>query len=95
MLSRTVTEVSLEDCERSNSRQFRLEVEAVETVTIGHVGVQDSYLSDRMMMVTADNSRLYTVSANISLTRLMAAMLELAQDSQADIQWDLIDSWLA
>ena len=91
----TITEVSLEDCERSNSRQFRLEMDGVETLTIGHVGVQDSYLSDRMMMVTADNSPLYTVSANISLTRLMAAMLELAQDSQADIQWDLIDSWLA
>ena len=91
----TITEVSLEDCERSNSRQFRLEVEGVETVTIGHVGVQDSYLSDRMMMVTADNSPLFTVSANINITRLMAVMLELAQDSEAAIQWDLIDSWLA
>ena len=72
-----------------------MEVEGVETVTIGHVGVQDSYLSDRMMMVTADNSPLFTVSANINLTRLMAVMLELAQNSEADIQWDLIDSWLA
>ena len=91
----TITEVSLEDCDKSNSRQFRLEMEGVETVNIGHVGVQDSYLSDRMMMVTADNSPLFTVSANINLTRLMAVMLELAQNSEADIQWDLIDSWLA
>ena len=70
-------------------------LQGVERVSVGQVGVQNSYLSDRMMMVTADNSPLFTVSANINLTRLMAVMLELAQDSEANIQWDLIESWLA
>ena len=70
-------------------------LQGVERVSVGQVGVQNSYLSDRMMMVTADNSPLFTVSANINLTRLMAVMLELSQDSEANIQWDLIDRWLA
>ena len=69
-------------------------MQGVERVSVGQVGVQNSYLSDRMMMVTADNSPLFTVSANINLTRLMAVCLELAQDNEGGVQWDLIESWL-
>ena len=69
-------------------------LQGVERVSVGQVGVQNSYLSDRMMMVTADNSPLFTVSANINLTRLMAVCLELAQDSEGGVQWDLIQTWL-
>ena len=61
---------------------------------MGQVGVQGSYLSDRLMMVTADNSPLYTISANINLTRLMAVSLELAQDTEGRVQWELIENWL-
>ena len=61
---------------------------------MGQVGVQGTYLSDRLMMVTADNSPLYTISANINLTRLMAVSLELAQDTEGRVQWELIENWL-
>ena len=69
-------------------------MQGLESVTVGQVGVQASYLSDRMMMVTADNAPLFTVSANINLTRLLAVCLELAQDSGGGVQWDLIEKWL-
>ena len=69
-------------------------VQGAETVCVGQVGVQGSYLSDRLMMVTGDNSPLYTISANINLTRLMAVSLELAQDTEGRVQWELIENWL-
>ena len=77
-----------------DGRDDSLCVQGAETVCVGQVGVQDSYLSDRLMMVTGDNSPLYTISANINLTRLMAVSLELAQDTEGRVQWELIENWL-
>ena len=67
---------------------------------MGSVGVQGRYLSDRMMMVAGGAGAgpgpqpLYTVSASVNLTRLLAVMVELGQQRDGTVCLDTVHQWL-
>jgi len=74
-----LTEETIYDCLPCNSRQFKIEMKGVEEVKVGSIDVQGKYFSDRMMMVTQEHNPLFTVSCNISINKLIAVLVELAQ----------------
>ena len=73
-------------------------LQGVETIQVGSVGVQGRYFSDRMMMVAggagAGTQPLYTVSASVNLTRLLAVMVELGQQQDGTVCLDTVHQWL-
>jgi len=90
----SVIQESAKDYETCNSRQFRLEMKGVDAVSVGNIGVQGKYFSDRMMMVSQDSSPLFTVSCNINLTKMIAVLVELSQDPSGNVNIDKISQWL-
>ena len=75
-------------------------LQGVETIQVGSVGVQGRYFSDRMMMVAGGagagpgTQPLYTVSASVNLTRLLAVMVELGQQRDGTVCLDTVHQWL-
>ena len=57
-----------------------------ERVEVGHVAVQGQYLARRLMMVQGQElDHLHTVSGGLSVTRLLAVLLELGQGDRAGL----------
>jgi len=93
----TMTEQKLADCRTCNSRQYRVTMQGVEPVDVGHVGVQGKYLSQRVMMVGHDTGGyipLYTVSANLNITRMLGVLMEMVQDNEGRVDCNKIANWL-
>jgi len=95
----TITEQSLDNCDVSNSRQFSVTMQGVETVEVGQVAVQGSYFSRRMMMVGKENESntyfpLHTVSGSLNLTKILGVVLEMVQDKHGGVDCDKIGEWL-
>jgi len=94
-----ITEQSLADCDACNSRQFRVTMEGVETVEVGHVAVQGRYLSNRVMMVGQEAGSttyhpFYTASAHLNITRMLGVLMEMVQDKEGMVDCKKIGQWL-
>jgi len=84
----TLTEQKLADCKPCNSRQYRVTMQGVQSVEVGHVGVQGKYLSQRVMMVSQEADEylpLYTVSAHLNITRMLGVFIEVVQDKNGRV----------
>ena len=105
----TMTEETIVDCDLCNSRQYRIEMQVrsesslsylilvcqgVESVQVGSVGVQGKYFSDRVMMVTRDQGPVFTVSAQLDLTKLCAVLVEMSQDQHGAVDINSVNNWL-
>ena len=61
---------------------------------VGSVGVQGKYFSDRVMMVTRDQGPVFTVSAQLDLTKLCAVLVEMSQDQHGAVDINTVNNWL-
>jgi len=84
----TLTEQKLAECNSCNSRQYRVTMQGVQPVEVGHVGVQGKYLSQRVMMVSQVDDEylpLYTISAHLNITRMLGVFIEMVQDKNGRV----------
>merc|ERR1712059_175576 len=90
-----VTEKALKDCETCDSRRFSITTQGAREVEIGHIAVQGNYFSRRLMMSARGKEEgeycdLHTVSGQLSVTSLLAVMVELSQDKGGGVD---LKSW--
>lgn len=88
----SITEQKLADCSTCNSRQYRVTMQGVDPVDVGHVGVQGKYISQRVMMVghDAEYIPLYTVSAHLNITSILGVLVEMVQDNKGRVDCNAI-----
>merc|ERR1719192_2066822 len=76
-------EQDLAQCSKSDVRRVALFVKGKELIEVGHVALQGDYFSRRLMLRQKTSEEtlepLYTATMQLSITRMLACVLELSQ----------------